>query len=216
MDDNNKLVPIDRTGITDNKLAAIILSDTDQDNKNRMIADYLIQNNEDSLAFMAEAFRTKGMLTKETRKFKSNMREDYEAFVGSFSLFLKDTAERLWDELDLEAKLEDCVAELKANKDKDISEYMKFETLDRNKHVRTFRLENAMMSLAVSMYSESTHLEKVVKDIVDRREREAGKGIYYDKLGRAHSLWDENIIDIIKAEKEDIAKQKDEQVGDNK
>ena len=79
----------------------------------------------------------------------------------------------------------------------------------KNKFVRFALAFFAIFTMTITGVMANT-LEKAVKKVTEQRERDKGKGIYYDKLGRAHSLYDEDLVDIIRKQKEDLVKKDNE------
>jgi hypothetical protein len=185
---SGKDIVIDRGGVNNKRLAEIIASSTTTEQEEVAIANWLIETGRDNSGFLAEMFRMRGIQTHEMREFKSQMRFDFEMFVATYTTFLRDTADRVWDSMGYTST---------------ISEVIK----DYNKDPKTLKGKPIEL-IAISFYDQADHLEKTVKKITEQRERNKGKGIYVDKLGITHSLHDEDIIDIIRHEKEELSKQK--------
>ena len=204
---DGSMMVIDRVGMTDKKLAKIMASNQNQEKKDIALTNYLFDRGLTSAPFLAEMFQFKGHLTKETRQFKSQMRFDFEMFVSTFTTFMADLSEELWEIVSPDIDMETVKTKLFKKKDRTVNDVKKAfwdEDPDLNSQ------QVALLTLALELNNHQEFLNNSVKKITENREREKGKGIYLDKLGRAHSLYDENLVDIIKAEKEDLKKKVDE------
>lgn len=193
---SGKEMILDRGGIDDKKLAEILQSDASDDAKNAMAIQYVASKDKDALAMMGEMFRSRGYAVKEMRQFKSQMRFDFEMFVNTYCVFLKDTADNIWKQLEFKENIEDVLESYK--KDKELS-------------IGITANERGFAILALSYYEQAKSLQKVVQEITNQREKAMGKNIYVDKLGRVHSLYEEDIFDIVKKEKEELMKMAEEE-----
>lgn len=205
------LIPLDRSGTTDKKLAAILKSSVSQEQKDIAIISHLFEKNLDTAGYLGEMALWHGQHTKETRAFKSQMRFDFELFVSIFTTFLQDTSTSLWEVLLPDAgkknygipTIEEAVEKLKIldKKNGDRLDYLQNLGEENSKQV-------ALILLATEFRNHADVLTSAVKKVTAERERQAGRGIYIDKLGKAHDLLEEDLYDIIQKEKDELKKQK--------
>jgi len=204
------LIPLDRGGVTDKKLAAILKSKIPQEQKKTALVNYLFEQGMDNVGYLAEMQQWHGQSVKETRAFKSQMRFDFELFISIFTTFLQDTSESMWKILFPDAgekghgvlELEEVIMALKLIKNPEAKiDYLQTLGEENSKQV-------ALILLATEFRNQADILTSAVKKVTQERERQAGRGIYVDKLGKTHDLLDEDLYDIIQAEKAELKKQK--------
>ena len=176
-------------GITDKKMAKILVSKASPEEKQAQLVNYLFDQNKDAMGFFAEMFQFRGKQSKAINDFKSQTRFDFEMFVSTFTTFLRDTAERIWEPLGNKDTIPEATEKLK----------------DGGLNLIGGELTSLSL-LAISFLDQADHLDKAIKKITEQRERSKGKGIYVDKLGITHSLYDEDIFDIIQQEKDELLK----------
>ena len=195
------LIPLDRGGVDDKKLAAILKSKLPQEQKNAALTNYLFEKGLDNIGYLADMQMWHGHSVKETRAFKSQMRFDFEMFVSIFTTFLQDTGESIFEIVAPEFDYVRFIERVKASK-KD------FKTLLQQEFEITDSKQVALILLAIEFRNHADVLTSAVKKVTQERERQAGRGIYIDKLGKAHDLLEEDLYDIIQKEKAELIKKK--------
>jgi len=206
-------VVMNRQGTTERQLGLILNSTKHtKDQKDSALANYLYERGLESSSFLADLFRSKGAHTKETRIFKTQIRFDLERVIQMMVTFYRDTAKMLFSVMKsriIDYRIPDTIDLFY----KDVLKYFKdYEGNDINHY---FKAKGASLlpvsdvsifALILQYYSEADLLEENNIRITEARMKEKGYGIYVDKLGKAYSIFDEDIEDVIKKEREEIQK----------
>jgi hypothetical protein len=207
-------VYIDRTGTTDEKVAAVMVSPTaTRDQKDFMISQWLFERGLESASFLADLYRYKGEHTKETRAFKSQMRFDYEVIVKSLETFYRTTSALMFHEMFPDLELETIK-----------TSYLKY-VAEQNEKGQPIVLSDflpvgrdnsgvklALLQNILQMSIEADLLTKKVEAVTKSRMAEKGWGIYIDSKGKPYSVNDSDILDIVKEDKERMEKIKNEEL----
>jgi len=94
------IVTIDRTGTTEEKvIRALANSETPQEQKDAAISMYLFERGKENASFLADLYTFKGKHTKETRKFKTEVRFDLTMMANALAVFLDDTSTQIEEDL---------------------------------------------------------------------------------------------------------------------
>jgi hypothetical protein len=201
------LVKISRDGTTDEKLAAIMLHpESTREQKDSMIANYLFERGLESASFLMELFKSKGMHTKETRAFKSQIRFDFEMLVNLFVNWLESTSENIRLSLGLnESFYEDYVKMVEKNRKLkgklDPDDLVKIMKKMFDKKISKEML--SLYTLYVRFKEQSKTLVEEVRKITMMREKERGWGIYVSKTGKIYDITDKDISEIVMKECEE-------------
>lgn len=176
-------------GTTDKKLATILAdSNSTEDQKMSMVSLYLFERGRESSSFIADLMLYKGQNTKETRKFKSEIRFDFTLFLNTFCTFLIDGGQSILDiyrvrisAAELEKEAYDFMAGKRGKGSAtSLSDFIVYKFPECKKDIsKAIHLDSALRSI-----SQAHHLKKDIDNMVEERERENGKGIYLDKLGK--------------------------------
>lgn len=167
--------------------------------------------------------RYKGIHTKETRVFKSQMRFDFEKFAEQFCLYLEE-----------QVKLADSTLGISVEDER--REFLKF-VQERNEIVKKVegksqtytyfdyflykypkspdnvgfnigRMWSLQIMSAIQAYETAQIIRAHIRRIAEAREQEKGKGIYISSAGRPYLHDDPAIDDAIKADRELTAEAK--------
>lgn len=186
------------------KLGQIMLSDSSTESKNAALAEYLFIQGLENASFLAELFLTKGMFTKESRLFQSQMRFDFDTFIKTYCQYLRDDAEWTLKVYGLLHMLD------KENKVK------MYESIKSGKSLESYISENVdesflkadivLVGKALRAHDESLLLQDAIGENVMERLKSKGFGIYVDKKGKVYSIFDEDIESKVAEEKEEIKK----------
>jgi hypothetical protein len=177
-----EIITIDRTGTTDAKLGALLLSpQANQEQKDSLLSLYLFERGKESASFLAELFASKGQHTTETRAFKTQMRRDYEVIVDTLSSFMQLSAESIISAIDPEANLEDLEEEalgfLKKNKKATLVQFAATK-------YPTDKSLAALFLLSIRFHSESALLLEKVEEVLESRLKESKYGLYISPSGK--------------------------------
>ena len=176
-------VVLDRRGTTAQKLGALMLSpDSTQDQRDSMTAMYLFERGKESASFITDLMLYKGTHTKETRAFKSQIRFDFEMFADKLVLLFQD----------ISSDIKESISVLPETK-----EHKAFYAF---KDVKT--PPELIYGIATRLHQASQMIAKQRKAITDARAAEKGYGIYIDKNGKPYTVLDNELEDVIKADKE--------------
>lgn len=195
------MVTIERDGTPDSKLV-IALTDKSltRDQKDNVMGLYLFERGKENASFLMDLMRYKGSHTKETRAFKSQVRFDFEMFVGLFTSHLDEVAKDVFKELgivDWRSFLEGYVKYLKeAKEDGTMRDYA------ASKGREWGVAEATLAIIAVRDIEEADKLRDAVKRVAQNRMADKGYGIYVDRNGKSYSILDSDIDDVIKKDKE--------------
>jgi len=98
---NKAIVTIDREGTTESKVIQALMSqDSTQEQKDSAISMYLFERGKESASFLMDLYQAKGQNTKETRKFKSQVRFDLTMMANSIAVFFSDTQKQIEEDLE--------------------------------------------------------------------------------------------------------------------
>lgn len=213
-------VTIQRDGTPESKLI-VALADPKltRDQKDHTLSMYLFERGKDNASFMVDIMRYKGQHTKETRAFKSQMRFDFEMFIATFTRHMTDSSEAIAEELgysDFRSLATEYVEWVKGKKKDQANEKARGNDTDvaLNLSVKTFFLEGreeivsvevaAMLNLAFRQFAEADLLTTQTKSVAEARMKEKGFGIYIDTSGKPYTIFDNDVIDVVKKDKERI------------
>lgn len=199
-------VSLSRTGTQESDLI-VALADPNlgRDQKDHALSMYLWGRGAESASLIVDLMRYKGAHTKETRVFKSQMRFDFEAFIKMTAEHLREQAERVAKIMgvNLSEEIEAYKEWLSKpnNKGKEYT-YWDFLKATANPHGITDPVKAAMISEAIFGFAHAERLDQSRDNIAKAREREKGGGIYIDSKGRAYSIQDPQMEDVVKADRE--------------
>lgn len=177
--------------IGDDDLGKVMLSTkATKEQKDAALAQYLFERGLESASYLAELFQSKGQHTKETRLFKRQVRYDFELFVGSFIQFLRDTSKGIVKTMHSEEQWEEKKKQILQDRENDV-------------HVEGGP-EIVFNELAMRFEDEADRLAELVSRTTEERMREKGYGIYVNKHGEIYSIFDEDIVRVVKKDKEEI------------
>lgn len=183
------VVVLNRRGTTADKLGSIMLApDATREQKNAMVAMYLFEQGKESASFITDLMVYKGTHTKEMRAFKSQMRFDFE--------MLADRLIHVFQDIGRDIKETIHVTEVE-----DGQETKKFYAFKENAD-----LPKLMFGISDRLAQCASVIVQQRKALVDARQREKGYGIYIDKSGKPYSVFDEDLDEIIKEDREAFAK----------
>lgn len=187
---NRGLQTIDRRGTTDEKLGMALLDpNTTEDRKLSMLSLYLFEKGKESASFIADLMLHKGTSTRETRKFKSEMRYDFTTFTQTFCNYLYDDAQATLDVLLPEADIHQLEKEayeflLKAKEKGERESIVNFVKKKLGKDAHTYEI--ILLDKAIRGASQAAEIKIKLDEITKQREAEAGKGIMLNHFGQAH------------------------------
>lgn len=205
-------VIVQRDGTPESKLI-IALADPEKsrDQKDAILGMYLFERGKESSSFLMDLFRYKGSHTKETRAFKSQMRFDFEMFVGLFTNYLESVGKGIWGEMELDISpeefLEGYTKYVKEGGERSILSYSATLGLQMSQS------KAGVIQMAIRSISEAQKLRDTVAKMTEARMREKGFGIYIDTTGKPYSIFtdDHEIDDVIKRDRERIEQVKKEE-----
>lgn len=211
----DRVVTLSRMGHTEeNLLLTLADPDLSRDRKDFAISMYLYERGAQNTSMMVDLMRYKGQHTKETRVFKSQIRFDFESFVNTFTHYLDEQSRLLGLTLGIDIANERSLfvewLSLENNRGKGYG-YSDFFAMTKRKDVDNYemsredRIETALIEMALNSQEEANVLKKKVRQMSDARERDKGKGIYVDAMGRPYTLDDPELDDAIKADREATA-----------
>lgn len=168
-------------GTTDKNVAAVLLSPkASKQEKDSAISQWLFERGKDNASFIAELFVSKGTHLKETQAFKRQIRFDFENFATSISLLFSDMADEIMHDFP-EAMIVPKGA-------------------DRKVYFAIGRLGHRL-KLGADL------INKQRESITLGRMREKGFGTYIDKGGKTYSIFDKDIEEVVKKDREDAIKE---------
>jgi hypothetical protein len=174
-------IVLSRDGSTDQKLAMVLLSpDATKDQKDSWVANYLFERGKENAAYFADLMVSKGTHVKETQAFKRQIRFDFESFANSMVIMFHDMAD-------------------------DIAKFTnEHEQEQKGKTSKLYTpFQNAIIQMGKRFESAAELLTSQREKITNDRMREKGYGVYLDKSGRAFSIFDDEIEDAVKKDKQD-------------
>ncbi len=205
---------VDRRGTTDEKVAAVMLDPSmKREHKDLIVSQWLFERGLESASFLAELYSYKGQHTKETRAFKSQMRFDYELIVQSLLSFYRSTSQLMFGELFPRENLDEVKKNYLAfvQKKKENGEAVKLSDFMGMNGVDMTVGELAIMQNIFQMSIEADLLDKKVESVTKSRMAEKGWGIYIDTKGKPYSLQDDDILDVVREDKERMEELKKEE-----
>ncbi len=215
-----RMISLDRTGYGEAKLVAILADpNLTRERKDHELSMYLWERGGESVSMMVDLMRYKGQHSKESTVFKSQIRFDFEAFLGTFCMALEDQIDLASKILGIDVRAERAEfysfvterVELDKQGAKDAGEdyvrkdytYLDFVLYrDKEKLTKATRLWAMQVAMAIHAFDTASLIRKRIETIKDARERERGKGIYLSASGRPYTLNDPDLDDIIKADRE--------------
>lgn len=222
-----QIVTLDRAGHTNEGKLAMTLADPNlsRDRKDFAVSMYLYERGSHNTSMLLDLMRYKGTHTKETRVFKSQIRYDFEAFVGTFTTYLKDQQRLvgaclgidIWEEKqnfmefckEAEARARKKALEEKKDFERESYTYYDFMVYEGGvKDEKSARQHAALVSLAMHAADEAETLSLQVKRMAEARERDKGKGIYMDSSGRPYTQDDPDLQKAIDKDREITAEAK--------
>ena len=208
----SKQITLDRTGYGENKLIMALADPTlNRERKDFMLSMYLFERGKESAHFLVELMRYKGEHTKETRAFKSQVRFDFEIFVAQFSKYIREQSRLIGVNLRIDIALERTsymnwlVEQKKRDKERNIEADYTFKDYIKSTHSSFVKWSDekiTLIELAIMGLDEGERMVAQVQNVTKARERERGKGIYVDRLGKIYTYDDPDLDDIIKADRE--------------
>jgi len=197
------VVTIERDGTPDSKLVmALADKKMNRDQKDNVLSLYLFERGKENASFLMDLMRYKGSHTKETQAFKSQVRFDFEMFVGLFTKHLDQVAKDIFKELeiiDYRAFLEGYVKYLKEAKEEG-----NMRDFGATEGFRWGITEATLAVLAVRNIEEADQLREAVKKVTENRMKDKGYGIYISKDGRSYSVIDDDVDEVVKKDRERI------------
>jgi hypothetical protein len=207
------IVTIDREGTHDVKLIqALADKNLTRDQKDGVISMYLFERGKENASFIAELFRYKGQHTKETRAFTSQMRFDFEMFIGMQTQQMRAKARDVFDSYNIKDPEQFCKAYLnKLKEDKNYSAKQCYVDTIISFYEMSFT-DSIILKSAIRDWTEADRFEERMNKITESREREQGKGIYLDLDGKPYSIYQDNEVDEVV--KKDITRLRDLEKND--
>jgi hypothetical protein len=193
---------VDRAGYTEQKLSTVLANpDIPRDRKDFEISMYLYQRGAPNTSMLVDLMRYKGLHTKDTQVFKSQIRFDFEQFVDSFTGYLSEMSRLIGATFDVDIEHE-------------MNEYKKWLELPNNKGKKltyknfhpTFKKEYiTLIEMAIRAREESEVLKKNVRNMAEARMRDKGKGIYISAEGIPYTMEDPQMDEAVKKDRESTA-----------
>lgn len=193
------IITINREGTHEEKLiTALANPNMTRDQKDGILSMYLFERGKENASFMAELFRYKGTHTKETRAFISQMRFDFEMFIGmqvqQMRAIAKDIYAAVMNEGTIQEYANNCVKYLKDNQGKTVNDFLDIDLPDI-----TLATYKGLLIIAIRNWTEAQAFEEKMNKITESREKGMGKGIYLDLEGKPYSIYqDEEVDEIVK------------------
>lgn len=214
-----RMIALDRTGYSEAKLVAILADpDTTRERKDHELSMYMWERGGESMSMMVDLIRYKGQHSKESNVFKSQIRFDFEAFLGTFCMSLEDQIDLATKVLGIDVRAErdafySFVAERVAadkkgagekyvRKDYTYLDFLIYKEKPKASKNREMRVWAMQVALAIHAYDTASLIRKRIDTLKDARERDRGKGIYLSASGRPYTLNDVELDEIIKADRE--------------
>ena len=189
-----KSIMIDRRGSTEQSLGAALLDPKiSKDQKDSMVSMYLFEKGKQGASMLMDLLMYKGAHTKESRQFQSTMRFDFELFLQTWQIFLKDAYDLIWNNLPLEKVEVDGKTIVKVTRDVDANE-----------------LAVVMGELGNYFTMTGDLLGKRIRAEVQKREQAKGKGIYIGADNKPYSIYEDgDIVEVVAKDKAEADKEKD-------
>ena len=195
-----KKIMIDRRGTTDEALALALLDHTmPRERKESMLSMYLFEMGKQGSSTLMDLWMYKGAHTKESRAFQSQMRFDFEMFLGVFQMFMQDSHDMVWKNLPLEVTEIEVEEEGSGGKKKMVKKEFVKVTRDVTAN------EIAVVLGEFGRYHKMTSelLGQRMKAETQKRERARGKGIYVGIDNRPYSVYEDgDIVEVVTKDKE--------------
>jgi hypothetical protein len=171
-------IVLHRDGTTDEKLAMVLLSpDASKEQKDSWISNWLFERGKENASFIAELFVSKGTHLKETQAFKRQLRWDFEIFANAISLLFQDMADDI--KMDMSGADHFSIAE------------------------QVDSLLTTIKHLSERLEKGAKLIDKQRDGIIEARMRETGYGVYLDRNGKAYSIFDKEIEEVVRKEKKE-------------
>jgi hypothetical protein len=204
------LVSLDRTGHSETKLIqALADPNLTRDRKDHELSMYLYERGAHNTSMIVDLMRYKGMHSKESQIFKSQIRFDFQTFANSFVAYLHNQSRLLGITLGVDiaeekSKFQEWLS-LPNNKGKGYTYAAYWESGKRMILSEERRPMAALIEMAIMALDEAQLLQNAIENIVKARDAARGGGIYIDRMGRPYDLNDPMLEDVMKAEREIIA-----------
>jgi hypothetical protein len=195
-----KWVTLRRDGTHDAKLIETLADPKmSREQKDAVMSMYLFERGKESASMLMDLWAYKGEHTKQSTVFKNQVRRDVDIMVETFSLFMRDAADRILHGLQFE------VRKVKEDgKEKEVLHRLA-------KNLPAIEIDNlitVMGDLAFYFKQTADLIALRMRDETDRREKEKGKGIYVDIKGGVYSVYEDG--DIVQRVEHDMEKIKEE------
>lgn len=209
---------------------AIVDPSLTREQKDQRVSMYLWGRGMESASFIADIMASKGAHTKEMRAFKSQIRFDFELFMDMFCTYLDGQARIIGKIYEVDVaderrkfiawvKGRDDLARADAKKNKEESyttqSYTYYDYLQSIlEHADSGVWKNyaAVLMLAMHSMDEAESIRSKIDSVAKARMREKGWGVYVDSKGKAYSVDDIEVDEIIKADRERAAEVEKEDI----
>jgi hypothetical protein len=181
-------IVIDRNGMTDKKLANILLDEKlNDDEKASALSLHLFERGRESSSFIVDLMVSKGQLFRSTNEFKTQVRFDFTVFLQTFYDFLIGIGQEIISDLELGVGITELEAEafnyIRENRGTKLIDFITNKFKDDSTITRT---EKILIKLALNYASEADLLKQRIEQISVDREKEKGKGILLDSKGKPY------------------------------
>jgi hypothetical protein len=200
-------ITIRRDGTPESELA-IALSDpkTSREAKDHTLSMYLWGRGAENASFLMDIMRYKGEHTKESRKFASQMRFDFEAFVSVFTNHTEEKVAMLSkllgvDIADYRLRYMEWLKDRRRHDKENGFEKEEYTLFDFDFYGEEDKWRGVMLAQAVADLDTAEHMTKAIQNIARAREREKGGGIYIDRNMKIYAVNDPDLTEIIDADR---------------
>jgi hypothetical protein len=213
------LVTLEFDGTTDKKLGAIMLSpDATEDQRMALVNSWLWEHGRENSSLLGELFMYKGQHTRETRAFKTQTTETVEHVNAVNVELYRGIATNLWALVADSFKGQESASSLQKFKQDLTNFYRQCRQEKKPEHanlrwfLRTkyphLEIEKAdiyILQIAVSLLEGSEKMDQELTRLRDARLKAIGWGMYIDKQNKIHNIYDDDIEEVVKKEKKEVA-----------
>lgn len=212
------LVKLEFDGTTDKKLGAIMLSpDATEEQRMALVNSWLWEHGRENSSLLGELFMYKGQHTRETRAFKAQTTETVERANAVHVELYRMIAENLWalftnfvprknfslNLQNFEIELSNFYAECRKKKHPERANLVSFFST-KYPNLKIDKADIYALQIAISLWQGSEKLNQELTQLRDARLKAMGWGIYIDKQNKIHNIFDKDIEEVVKKEKQEV------------